>query len=256
MLCLLAALLTTCKAPLHAQQTPASLPPALQLAAEISAGKKALATKQYVQAKVFFSTALKDHPESLPAKLGVADSELGLDHYEAAESMYREIVAVQPELWQAHKNLIVVEAALGRWEDFDNERTVLRLARERGAPGISARESDVIDSFVLNGNRWVVRQYFEPVGRSQTRYNFEHFSADGKAAEYISLDGAGVSAPAPAGSIIIGAAPVSPQTAPTNFSLNWFTGKAHGTIRSYGTREPSYEVVRTDVRRWLRQPKR
>ena len=56
-------------------------------------------------------------------------------------------MAAQPERWLAHKNLVIIEAELGRWEEFDRERALLRGARERGAPGISARESDVIDAF-------------------------------------------------------------------------------------------------------------
>jgi hypothetical protein len=219
---------------------------------QIMAGKRALAAKQFLEAKRIFSDELKLHPQSTEAKLGLADSELGLDHYEVAETEYREVVAAKPELWQAHKNLVIVEAALGRWEDFDRERTVLRMARERNAPGISARESDVIDSFTIRGQRWIVREYFEPVGRSQTRYNFEHFSTEGKAQEYISLDSAAL--PTAAGAVAIGDHPSSPATA-AHFALNRLNGKSHGTIKTYGSQEPPYEHMRADVQRWLRQQK-
>ena len=157
---------------------------------EIRHGRELLTEKHFAEARQVFAQYLQTHPEAIQAKLGLGDAQLGLRQLEAAETTYRAVVAQQPELWQAHKNLVVVEAALGRWEDFDRERTVLRMARERGAPGISARESDVIDSFTVHGQHWVVRSYFEPLGRSQARYNFERFSPEGRVEAYISLEDA------------------------------------------------------------------
>jgi len=222
---------------------------------QIVAGKRALAAKQFLEAKTIFADEAKLHPENIEAQLGLGDAELGLQQYEAAELQYRKVVAIQPELWQAHKNLVIDEAALGRWEEFDRERTVLRMARQRNAPGISSRESDVIDGFTIHGQRWIVRQYFEPVGRSQTRYNFEHFSTTGRAEEYISLESAQAAKDVtPGGAVAIGdqARQPLPDVA---FALNWYTGKAHGTIKSYGAHEPEYEQVRAAVLQWLRQQK-
>lgn len=132
---------------------------------EIRHGQELLQGKHFSEAEAVFAAYGKEHPGDVRAKVGVGDAELGLREYESAEATYRAVVAQQPELWAAHKNLVVVEAALGRWDDFDGERRILKLARERGAPGISARESDVIDSFSVGSERWVVRAYFEPVGR-------------------------------------------------------------------------------------------
>ncbi|HEV2578742.1 MAG TPA: hypothetical protein VGU25_16165 [Acidobacteriaceae bacterium] len=189
----------------------------------------------------------------------MADSELALHEYEAAELDYRRVVAAQPQLWVAHKNLVIVEAELGRWNEFDRERAVLRAARERGAPGISARESDVIDSFEVpidgKPQRWIVREYFEPVGRSQARYNFERFSAEGRAEEYVSLEPtAAAEAALKPDDVHVGAETQSPPRAPAGaFSLNWYSGKGHGTIARYSKGEPTYERARTDLIRWLRR---
>ena len=215
-------------------------------------GKRALAAKQFLQAKTTFAGFLLEHPDSLEGQIGLADAELGLHEYEAAELQYRRVVAVQPEMWSAHKNLVVVEAALDRWDEFDRERALLRGARQRGAPGITARESDVIDGFMVRGQRWIVREYFEPVGRSLTRYNFEHFSPDGKAEEYISLESAEAAQRAlTTGDVRIGTDPGAVVI--KDFALNWYTGKAHGTVARYASGEPSYERVRADVLRWLRR---
>jgi tetratricopeptide (TPR) repeat protein len=232
--------------------TLSSTPTALgQAATGLAEARQAFAAKDYARARTLFAAYERAHPGNIDAEMGVANAELGLHEYEAAELQYRKVVAQQPELWLAHKNLVIVEAALGRWEEFDRERTVLRAARQRGAPGISARESDVIDTFDLNGGHWIVREYFEPVGRSLTRYNFECFAPDGRVREYISLESAEAAERALArGDVVIGS-----HTAPAplhDFALNWYTGKAHGTVARYRTGEPSYEAARAAVRRWLR----
>jgi hypothetical protein len=220
---------------------------------ELLAARKALAAKHYQSAEELFAAYVKNHPGNIDGEEGIGDAELGLHEYEAAELQYRSVVAAQPEFWIAHKNLVIVEAALGRWGEFDRERALLRGARERGAPGISTRESDVIDTFNVYGEHWIVREYYEPVGRSLTRYNFEYFGPDGRVRDYVSLESAEAARRAltPSPDVIIG---VDPRTAPVikDFALNYYTGKSHGTIKLYPQGEPSYERVRADLRRWLR----
>jgi hypothetical protein len=230
-------------------QNPAGVHPG-----DLAPARKVLAEKQYERAKELYRSYLQQHPQSIDAELGLADAELGLREYEPAEWDYRRVVAAQPQLWTAHKNLVIIEAELGRWDEFERERTVLRAARKRGAPGISARESDVIDSFEGNGHRWIVREYFEPVGRSQARYNFERFSPEGRVEEYVSLEPTtAAQAALKPGDVHVGAEPATPSQASTpEYSLNWYTGKAHGTIARYPKGEPAYERVRTDLLRWLR----
>jgi hypothetical protein len=208
---------------------------------------------------VQFAAYLAQHPGDIDAEVGVADAELALHQYDAAELQYRQVVAAQPERWLAHKNLVIIEAELGRWEEFDRERALLRGARQRGAPGISARESDVIDAFdvrAANGGvaeHWIVREYYEPVGRSLTRYNFEQFDADGRVREYISLESAEAARQiVTGGEVRIGD---DPAAAPIvkDFALNFYNGKAHGTITRYPNGEPSYERVRAAVIRWVQR---
>jgi hypothetical protein len=229
-------------------QTPAPAQPA-----GLAAARQALAAKQYPRAKDLYRTYLHAHPESIDAELGLADAELGLHEYEAAEWDYRKIVAAQPQLWVAHKNLVIVEAKLGRWSEFERERAVLRAARERGAPGITARESDVIDPFEVDGHYWIVREYFEPVGRSQARYNFVRFSPEGRVEEYVSLEPTSAAQAAlKPGDVHIGADTAPAPQSNSTYSLDWYSGKGHGTIAHY-PREPSYERIRADLQRWLRR---
>ena len=219
---------------------------------ELIPAHKALEARHYQQAEDLFAAYLKSHPGNIDAEEGIGDAKLGLHQYEAAELQYRAVVAAQPEFWLAHKNLVIVEAALGRWDEFDRERAVLRGARERGAPGISTRESDVIDAFNVHGQRWIVREYYEPVGRSLTRYNFESFGPDGRVREYVSLESADAARAAlnPNTEVHIGATPATPPVI-KDFALNFYTGKSHGTIKLYPQGEPRYEQVRADLRNWL-----
>src|SRR5215472_5457242 len=207
--------------------------------ADLAAARQELVAKHYARARELYRAYLHTHPESVDAQFGVADAELGLHEYEAAEWDFRKVVAAQPQNWIAHKNLVIIEAELGRWDEFNRERAVLRAARERGAPGISARESDVIDSFEVSGHRWIVREYYEPVGRSQARYNFERFSPDGRVEEYISLEPtAAAQAALKPGDVHIGADTEAAPTPAGEFSLNWYSGKGHGTIARYPKGEP------------------
>ena len=225
---------------------------------DLRPGRILLQAKEFTTAKQYFETALRDRPGDVDAELGLGDAELGLHQYALAEATYRAVIARQPELWQAHKNLVVVEAALGRWEEFDGERTVLRLAREREAPGISPRESDVIDSFNIGLAHWVVRAYFEPLGRSKTVYNVERFSPSGRVEAYISLENAAAAQTAlhPSDLRIGSSAPASelPEIIKDKeaLALNWYTGSSHGTIARYAGGEPSYEHVRAAVLAYLR----
>lgn len=223
--------------------------------ADLAAARQELVAKHYARAKELYRAYLQAHPDSVDAEFGVADAELGLREFEAAEWDFRKVVAAQPQNWVAHKNLVIVEAELGRWEEFERERAILREARERGASGISARESDVIDSFEVNGHRWIVREYYEPVGRSQTRYNFERFSPEGHAEEYISLEPtAAAQAALKPGDVHIGAdTKPAPHSATEEFSLNWYSARGHGTIARYPKGEPSYERARADLIQWLHQ---
>jgi hypothetical protein len=233
----------------------------LHLPPELSKAQQALLGKHFAEAKAMFSAYLKSHPGNIDAEEGVGDSELGLHEYETAEMQYRAVTASQPEMWNAHKNLVIVEAGLGRWEEFDRERAVLRGARERGEPGISKRESDVIDSFDVQlakgqpAQHWVVREYFEPAGRSLTRYNFERFGDDGRVKEYVSLESAAAAEQALARNDVrigIDTADQQIDQQVKDFALNWYTGRAHGTIAQYPKGEPPYDKVRAAVQHWLR----
>lgn len=231
------------------------LPVAPTLPAELQHGRELLKANQPKEAQAVFEGYLRTHPGAVQAELGLGDAELAQHQYETAELTYRAIVAREPQLWEAHKNLVVVEAALGRWDEFDRERTVLRMARERGAPGISTRESDVIDTFTVDGARWVVRAYFEPVGRSEARYNFERFRPDGRVQAYVSLEDAAAAAAAlQPGDVRVGAKQggAAANSQQGMLALNWYTGTAHGNIRNYPAGEPPYRQLRADVQHWIR----
>src|SRR5438309_1854816 len=82
------------------------------------------------------------------------------------------------------------------------------------------------------GQRWIVRDYFEPVGRSAARYNFERFSPDGKVLAYVSLESANAFRDElKGGDVVVG--PAGKSGGAEGFALDWYDGKAHGTIARY-----------------------
>jgi tetratricopeptide (TPR) repeat protein len=218
---------------------------------ELVNARAALTAKDFARARAGFSAFARAHPMDARAPLGLGDVALAEHQYEAAELAYRQAVALEPQLWPAHKDLVLVEARLHRWEEFDRERAVLRGARARGAAGITAEESDLIDTFSVNGREWLVREYAVPLGRAETRYNFEHFSPEGKVEEYISLEPTAAAAGALKRdeSVRIGADKA--QGAAASYSLIWYTARGHGVVRTYAKGEPAYEAVRGDVVRYL-----
>jgi hypothetical protein len=214
--------------------------------------RQQLAQHHFATAKQMYNAYLHAHPGNGEAQLGLADIELGLHHYQSAELRYRSIVAAQPQLWIAPQNLVIVEAALGRWSEFDRERALLHDARLRSAPGIDIHESDVIDTFDVRGKHWIVREYDDLAGRSLTRYNFEQFATDGRVAEYISLESTQAAQQALQNHDFAVVGPETKAPAPvTDFTLNFYTGKTHGTIARYPHGEPTYETTRAAVIRWL-----
>jgi tetratricopeptide (TPR) repeat protein len=235
-----------------------TIAPASSQPPEIVAGKQALSTKHFAEAKKMFAGYLKAHPNNVEGELGLADAELGLGEYETAELRYREVVATVPTLWAAHKNLVIVEAALGRWDEFDRERDILRRAKQSHAAGISPRDSDVIDVLHLAASkshpaeRWIVRDYFEPEGRTQAVYNFEQFSADGKIHAFVSLESAKAVASLKVGDEAVAVGPASQAPVDGDFALDWYDGKSHGTIAKYA-QQPTYEAVRSDFLRWAKK---
>ena len=218
----------------------------------LKSGKQAIADQHYAEARRIFTGYLASHPHNTGAEMGIADSDLGLHNYETAELDYRTVVAEKPQMWLAHKNLVVIEAALGRWDEFDRERAILRGARARNEPGITTRESDVIDSFDVHSHHWIVREYTEPAGRSLTRYNFERFSATGRVEEFISLESADAAKAALQKGDVLHTDEQATNASIKDFALDWYNGKAHGTIARYPDGEPTYERVRTQVMHWLR----
>lgn len=216
----------------------------------LAEARRALSQKDFVRAKSLYSAYLQQHPQDMTAQLGLADTELAQHNYATAETLYRRIVAARPLLWSAHKNLVITEATLGRWEDFDSERAYLRAARQRHAAGLDTHESDVIDVITVNGQRWIVRDYFEPSGRTRARYNFERFDPTGRVLAFVSLESADAFATAtPGGAVAIG--PTSTITEMHGFALNLYTGKSHSTLKHYGV-EPKYEQLRADFLHWIR----
>jgi tetratricopeptide (TPR) repeat protein len=234
-------------------QQPQTPPTATMTPDPLAVGKQALAHNDYETAQTFFANYLKDNPESTEALLFAGNTALALKQYESAAHDYQSVIAKQPSLWPAHKNLVIAYAAQNKWPEFEQERKLLQAARDRGTPGLSSKDVDVIEVLYAGSERYMVRAYSELTGRFKPRYNFTHFGKDGKLDFWISCESDDIDQ--------VSFAQKHPKEAAAgqrSFSLDSYTPAApnsngqgftqtHGTLKFYPDGEPSYETVRADV---------
>jgi tetratricopeptide (TPR) repeat protein len=238
--------------PLIAQQPPVvgSLPATPD---PLALGKQALAHSDYQTAWEFFTNYLKDNPDSSEATFLAGNAALGLKHYDDAAGYYQRLIAKKPDMWSAHKNLVIVYAAQNKWPEFDQERKVLQTARDQGSPGLSKKDADVIEVLYVGSERYIVRAFPELAGRFKARYNFSHFGKDGKLDSWIACESDDVDQ-----TFFAQKHPKEAAEGQRSFSLDSYTAavpnlngqgftQTHGTIKFYPDGEPSYETVRADV---------
>jgi tetratricopeptide (TPR) repeat protein len=220
----------------------------------LAIGKQALVHGDFKAAQEFFSNYLKEHPENTEAIFYAGNSALELRQYDDAASYYRKVIEKQPpNMWPAHKSLVVVYAVQQKWEDFDRERKLIQDARVQGSPGLSPKDADVIDILYVGDERYIVRAYAELAGHFHARYNFTHFNKQGKLDFWISCESDDNDQ-----TFFAQSHPKEAAAGQRSFSLDSYTAavpnpngqgmtQTHGTIKFYPDGEPTYETVRADV---------
>jgi tetratricopeptide (TPR) repeat protein len=85
-------------------------------------------TGRWEDASIAYTTALKQWPESVGARMGLGNSQYALGNLEAAEEAFRRAAELCPACGDAFNNLAHVVAAQGRYEEAeDAAREALRL---------------------------------------------------------------------------------------------------------------------------------
>jgi hypothetical protein len=226
-------------------QTPAADP--------LTVANQAIAKGDYAAAQTIVNAYLKDNPDNPQALFAAGSAFLGLKQYDDADKSYLAAIKAQPPFWPAHKNLVIVYAAEGKWTDFDRERALLRDATAKGEDGLNAKVPDVIDVIYVGTERYIVRAFPELNGKFHTRYNFVHFGSDGKRDFWIECESDDADQ-----AFFAQKHPQEAAAGQRSFSLDSYTapklnpdGKTysltHGTIKFYPDGEPTYEMVRADV---------
>jgi tetratricopeptide (TPR) repeat protein len=212
----------------------------------LAVGLAALEHGDYGAAMAFFSEYLSSSPNDLEARLDLGSAELGLKEFAAAVKEFHAVIAVEPDLWPAHLNLVLAYAELQDWSDFDQERALIKAARDKGAPGLDEQKGDLIDVLHVGPKTYSVRAFYELYGRYHTRYVFLHFAEDGKLTDYVQCE----SDDADQG-FFKQAHPKEAAVGARSFSLDTYTiddkGMSQGLIKFYSDGEPTYETVRADV---------
>lgn len=219
----------------------------------LAIGWKMLDKEQWTEAQEFFAARLQENANDKVALGGAGFAAFGQKQYGEAEADFKRAIQLDPAYWNAHRNLVEVYAAEGRWADFDAERSLLAVAK---AKGLDKATSSVIEVFWLDGERYIVRAYDPLIGKFKARYNFTHFGADGKLDRWISCESDDVDQ-----TFFAKAHPADAAAGKRSFSLDSYTAlqpngnggfsQTHGTLRFYPDGEPTYETVRADVMKVL-----
>jgi hypothetical protein len=222
--------------------------------------------------------ALKTVAILYPTDIGVlrytAAAALRSDHDAEALTLFRQALAQRPhDPWQMRLAVILLEAKLNQWGDFDRDLAVMRVAKRNGMDhGLDGGDGFVIDEFDSGPGRVQGAIYPRQSGQFHMLYRFV---LPAEAAMY-----APVQAPA-SGSSSSGTRCVDPDFQPhmdveSDDSDQAAFSKAHPEKAAKGERsyflyaayspcsqkllkfypdgEPSYEVARADVLRALTQP--
>ncbi len=220
----------------------------------MAVGKAALAKEDYASARTFFERYSKDNPNDFEALFLLANADLGLRNFAAAELGFRAALALKPDQLIAHKSLVIVYAESGRWKEFDAERAVVAAAEAAKGPGVTTAsfQSDVIDVFEVNGDRYIAREFYQLAGHFHTRYRFVHIGPDGKILAWIDCESDDVDQASFAKNH-----PKEAAEGKRSFSLDSYTApsmqpngqqtQTHATLKFYADGEPTYEAVRADV---------
>ena len=212
----------------------------------LAVGLAALQKGDYASAKTFFANYLSGSPNDAEARLYLGGAEMGLKDFPAAIKDLQAVIAVKPDLWTAHTNLVLAYAESLDWADFDKERALIKTARDNNAPGLDKQRGDVIDLLQVGAKTYSVRYFYELHGQFNTRYVFLHFGDDGKLTDYIQCE----SDDADQG-FFKQAHPKEAAAGARSFSLDSYTvnekGMTQGLIKFYTDGEPTYEVVRADA---------
>lgn len=207
----------------------------------LQVGKQALRQGDWQNAQEFFRQYLEQNPKDAVAVALLGDALSGLKQYDEAAKQYRQAIESSPELWLAHKNLVVAYAALGKWQEFDAERKLLRDARDRNAASLD-KNADLVEVLQVKDSTYYVREFYQLSGKYHTRYLFIHFGADKKADSWIACESDDVDQ-----TFFAQKHPKEAAAGKRSFSLDSYAPNSHGTIKFYSDGEPDYEKVRSDV---------
>jgi tetratricopeptide (TPR) repeat protein len=222
------------------------------VADSLAIGKQDLAQERWQDAEQFFYAYLQQSPDSSDAQLDLGFAYFAERRYDKSEQSFLKLIAVNPKNWAAHNDLVEVYAGQERWADFNRERELIKLARDRGELGENKPVTAVIDVLYVGDEKYIVRDYDPPSGRFHALYNFTHFDKLKQLDFWISCESDDIDQ--------IEFAKQHPKEAAAgqrSFSLDSYTPvtktpsgqmtQTHGTIKFYPDGEPAYQTVRTDV---------
>jgi len=234
---------------LYAQQPTTQSPDTDPLAV----GKAAMQKGDFAAARSFFAKYVEENPKDAEAWFYLGGADLNLERPADAAKDFQQSVTFKPDSWSAHNNLSLAYAETEDWSAFDKERAVIKAARDKGEPGISLDDHDLIDVLHVNGQVYQVWYFYKPYGHFHARYVFLHFGSDGNADRWFQCESDDADQ-----YFFQQKHPKEAKVGERSYSLDSYKVEKPGQYPSqalhgfYMDGEPTYETVRADVLKALR----
>jgi tetratricopeptide (TPR) repeat protein len=212
----------------------------------LAVGKSALQRGDAAAAKAFFTKYVSENPKDAEAEFDLGGAELALNDPAAAAKDFQAAIALKPDAWTAHENLVLAYAEMQDWSAFDKERALLKAARDAGKAGLALDGHDLIDVLKVKGVTYEAWYFYRPHGTFHARYVFLHFGSDGKPDFYIQCESDDADQ-----YFFKQKHPAEAAAGDRSYSLDSYTlndkGMTQALHQFYMDGEPSYETVRADA---------
>lgn len=139
----------------------------------------------YETAYQLFKQAIPDFPGDLRVITLAAGAARDAGHLEESLALYQQIL--QNDRYYANRqlpNVIQLDAALGRWQEFDDARKTAHTAALAGDKLLSAKLGYIIEDYTDGTRHIQVLEFPTAYGRFHTRYRFRILSATDPATHF------------------------------------------------------------------------
>lgn len=209
-----------------------------QREALLAPGNEAMKKRDYAGALKDYREVVAEYPRDSRVLLIAGNAAWAAGNLEEAADYYRKSLKCPGDHpWGSRLSLLQVNAALGKWDDFAQERIAIEGAATGGDPQLQGvlKNGFLLERLAVGSQHVEAIDYPEPDHADGVRYRFR-------------LGGQPISASIFVPHIDL----VEPPGKAQEFVLEQYSGPQEQTlIRSYAGGEPAYQDIRAEVLRLL-----